>query len=191
MYKNMLTNQIPQLKHSAISSNLKPHLTMMNIANESPVESIEAPSIEAPAMKETSNRNSDPHMEKVKIGNYTTGGMAIPSCGAKALEHIEFELGTLRSDEIVVQVTHCGVCHTDLHVLNGDFGQVPTPLVLGHEIVGTVVWMGEQCFSKFKIGQRVGVGPNAGSCEACSACVDKLPTYCLTGAILSKTNNSN
>ena len=70
----------------------------------------------------------------------------------------------------------------DLHVISGDFGPVPRPLVLGHEMVGIVTQVGADV-AAFRIGDRVGVGPNAGSCEQCAACSAGLPVYCLTGGL--------
>ena len=75
------------------------------------------------------------------------------------------------SDEILLKVHACGVCRTDLHVIDGDLRQPRLPLVLGHEIVGTVVEKGAQV-ERFVLGQRVGVpwlGRTCGHCRYCAS----------------------
>lgn len=74
--------------------------------------------------------------------------------------------------------------HADVHVIDGDFGPVPMPLVLGHEFVGRVTKVGD-LVQNVCVGDRVGVGPNAGSCAKCEACTRQLPVYCQTGFVLN------
>jgi propanol-preferring alcohol dehydrogenase len=71
--------------------------------------------------------------------------------------------------EILLKVHACGVCRTDLHVIDGDLRQPKLPLILGHEIVGTVVERGPQA-ERFSIGQRVGVPWLARTCGQCRYC---------------------
>jgi propanol-preferring alcohol dehydrogenase len=74
-------------------------------------------------------------------------------------------------DEILLKVHACGVCRTDLHVIDGDLQQPKLPLILGHEIVGTVVEKGVQV-ERFVLGQRVGVpwlGRTCGHCRYCAS----------------------
>ncbi len=78
--------------------------------------------------------------------------------------------------EILLKVHACGVCRTDLHVIDGDLRQPKLPLVLGHEIVGTVVEKGAQV-ERFAIGQRVGVpwlGRTCGHCHYCASSRENL-----------------
>lgn len=83
----------------------------------------------------------------------------------------------LRSDDVAVRVSHCGVCHSDLHALrSGDAGDFP--LVLGHEFVGTVVAVGEQV-SDFAVGDAVTVGNIVDSCGSCAMCAAGQENYCL------------
>ncbi len=73
--------------------------------------------------------------------------------------------------EILLKVHACGVCRTDLHVIDGDLRRPKLPLVLGHEIVGTVVEKGAQV-ERFVLGQRVGVpwlGRTCGHCHYCAS----------------------
>src|SRR5919204_2980597 len=89
-----------------------------------------------------------------------------------ALERIP--VPTPRRGEILVKVTACGVCHTDLHVIKGEVA-FPTPAVLGHEISGTVADVGDGV-ERFEHGQPV-LGTfimPCGSCEACLAAHDDL-----------------
>lgn len=75
------------------------------------------------------------------------------------------------ADEILLKVHACGVCRTDLHVIDGDLRQPKLPLVLGHEIVGTVAEKGAQV-ERFVLGQRVGVpwlGRTCGHCRYCAS----------------------
>jgi propanol-preferring alcohol dehydrogenase len=74
-------------------------------------------------------------------------------------------------DEILLKVHACGVCRTDLHVMDGDLRQPKLPLILGHEIVGVVVEKGAQA-ERFALGQRVGVpwlGRTCGHCRYCAS----------------------
>ncbi len=78
---------------------------------------------------------------------------------------------TPADDQILLKVHACGVCRTDLHVIDGDLRQPKLPLVLGHEIVGTVVEKGAQV-ERFTLGQRVGVpwlGRTCGHCRYCAS----------------------
>src|SRR5690242_6552377 len=74
--------------------------------------------------------------------------------------------------QVLVRVTACAVCRTDLHVVDGELPEPKLPLVPGHEIVGTVVQQGEGA-DRFKLGDRVGIPWLGWTCGACE--------YCLTG----------
>jgi len=81
------------------------------------------------------------------------------------------------ADEILLKVHACGVCRTDLHVIDGDLRQPKLPLVLGHEIVGTVVAKGAQV-ERFVLGQRVGVPWLGRTCGHCRYCVNDRENLC-------------
>ena len=85
-----------------------------------------------------------------------------------ALETVE--LGLLGAEDVEVAVEHCGVCHSDLSVLNNDWGISRHPAILGHEIVGRVTAVGPNAKAR-KVGQRVGVGWNSGSDMYCHQCL--------------------
>lgn len=105
----------------------------------------------------------------------------------KALEPFEYEAGPLGPEEIEVLISHCGICHTDLHLIDNDWGISQYPLVPGHEIVGTVTARGSDV-PHLRDGERVGVGYQCGSCgtcEYCQFCVEnlcaKLEGTCVNG----------
>jgi uncharacterized zinc-type alcohol dehydrogenase-like protein len=75
----------------------------------------------------------------------------------------------LGPNDVEIAVTHCGMCHTDLHLTNNDFGISTYPLVPGHEIIGHVSALGS-AVQALTMGQRVGVGWLAGACFACDQC---------------------
>ncbi len=84
---------------------------------------------------------------------------------------------TPRSDQVLIRVTACGICRTDLHILDGELDQPTLPLILGHQIVGEVVATGPQV-SVFAPGQRVGVPWLGGSCGHCDYCGRNQENLC-------------
>lgn len=80
------------------------------------------------------------------------------------LEPFEYEPKPLGSEDVEIEISHCGICHSDVHLADGDWGKV-FPLVPGHEIVGTVV-----AGAAFEPGTRVGVGWQRSSCGTCEYC---------------------
>jgi uncharacterized zinc-type alcohol dehydrogenase-like protein len=82
----------------------------------------------------------------------------------------EIDLGAMRDDQVEVAVKYCGVCHSDLSMLNNDWGMSQYPFVPGHEIVGAVTAVGGHV-KHLKVGQMVGVGWFSGSCNTCGHCV--------------------
>src|SRR6516162_2289044 len=75
----------------------------------------------------------------------------------------DIDLGPLGIDEAEVAVEHCGLCHSDVSVLNNEWGFSQYPAILGHEVVGRVTALGAAARG-LKVGQRVGVGWTAASC---------------------------
>lgn len=88
----------------------------------------------------------------------------------------------LKPDELLVRVEACGVCHSDLHMIRGDWPDVAArmslPAILGHEVVGRVEQVGAQVQGVAK-GARVGVGWLYSTCEACEFCRDSAENICL------------
>ncbi len=93
------------------------------------------------------------------------------------LEKFEFDGGELGHDEVEINVEYCGICHSDLSMWKNDWGMSQYPLVLGHEIVGTIGEVGAGV-NKFKEGDRVGLGWTAGSCMGCSQCMSGDHNLC-------------
>src|SRR6186713_656041 len=86
------------------------------------------------------------------------------------LEAFEFDPGALRAEQVEVAVTHCGICHSDLSMIDNEWGQSVFPLVPGHEVAGVITAVGAQV-KGLKVGQRVGVGWFSASCLACRHCL--------------------
>ena len=82
-----------------------------------------------------------------------------------------------KADEILLKVHACGVCRTDLHVMDGDLRQPKLPLILGHEIVGIVVEKGAKV-ERFALGQRVGVPWLGRTCGHCGYCASGRENLC-------------
>jgi alcohol/geraniol dehydrogenase (NADP+) len=93
------------------------------------------------------------------------------------LEPFRFDPETLGPEEVEVAVTHCGLCYSDLSMLNNDWGMTKYPFVPGHEAVGTIVALGENT-KGLKMGQRVGVGWSASSCLSCPQCLSGDQNLC-------------
>lgn len=85
------------------------------------------------------------------------------------LTEFTYEPAPLNTNDIDIDITHCGICHSDLHLIDNDWQMSRYPLVPGHEIVGTVTAVGEGV-THLKKGERVGVGWQRGSCLNCEFC---------------------
>lgn len=94
----------------------------------------------------------------------------------------------LRENDIEIEITNCGVCHSDIHQIKNEWGNARYPMVPGHEIVGIVKKIGSKV-TKFKIGDHAGVGCLVDSCQTCNSCVQDLEQFCLNGSV--GTYNSN
>jgi uncharacterized zinc-type alcohol dehydrogenase-like protein len=90
---------------------------------------------------------------------------AAPAKGEKP-KPFEFDPGPLRNEQVEIKVSHCGVCHSALSMLDNEWMQTAYPFVPGHEAVGTVVAAGDNVES-VKVGQRVGLGWFSQCCMAC------------------------
>ncbi|CAN5220300.1 NAD(P)-dependent alcohol dehydrogenase [soil metagenome] len=93
------------------------------------------------------------------------------------LERQTIDLGPLGAEEVEVAVDHCGLCHSDLSMLNNDWGLSQFPALFGHEVVGRVAALGSAA-KGLKVGQKVGVGWNAGSCLYCRQCLSGKQHLC-------------
>ncbi|CAN5399361.1 NAD(P)-dependent alcohol dehydrogenase [soil metagenome] len=83
-------------------------------------------------------------------------------------------------DDVAIDIKFCGVCHSDLHAVDNDMGNARFPLVPGHEIAGIVSAVGANV-TKFKVGDRVGVGCMVDSCQTCASCQEGEEQFCIPG----------
>lgn len=81
--------------------------------------------------------------------------------------------------EVSVKISHCGICHSDIHLIDNDWGVSNFPLVPGHEIIGTITDKGSQV-SHLDVGQRVGIGWQCGSCLECHYCTTGQENLCVS-----------
>jgi len=104
--------------------------------------------------------------------------MAWVTKGAKQPMVLESgDLGPLGAEDVEVAVEHCGLCHSDVSVLNNEWGISQYPAILGHEVVGAITAVGPNA-KRLKVGQRVGVGWYSGSCMHCHQCMSGSHHLC-------------
>ncbi|CAK9153797.1 unnamed protein product [Ilex paraguariensis] len=85
-------------------------------------------------------------------------------------------------DDVLLTITHCGVCYADVLWSRNKFGDAMYPMVPGHEIAGVVKEVGSNVH-RFKVGQHVGVGTYVNSCKECDNCIADREVHCEKGAI--------
>jgi uncharacterized zinc-type alcohol dehydrogenase-like protein len=112
-----------------------------------------------------------------------TKGYAAMTAGA-ALQPFAFERRDVGPRDVEIAITHCGVCHSDIHQARDEWGGSIFPMVPGHEIVGTVTQTGPKV-TRFRSGDRAGVGCFVDSCRTCTACREGLEQYCERGMLLT------
>ena len=93
------------------------------------------------------------------------------------LELITVNSGELGVEQVEIRVEHCGICHSDLSMINNDWGNSTYPLIPGHEAVGIISAMGSTVHG-LQLGQRVGIGWNSGSCMHCQPCMTGQQHLC-------------
>jgi uncharacterized zinc-type alcohol dehydrogenase-like protein len=104
---------------------------------------------------------------------------ALAAHGAKQpLQPYEYTPGPLGSEQVEIAVESCGICHSDLSMLDNEWGTTTFPFVPGHEVIGRVVALGEHT-KRLAIGDRVGLGWYSGSCGACEQCLSGNQNLCL------------
>lgn len=96
------------------------------------------------------------------------------------LEPYTFERRPVGDTDVLIDITYCGICHSDIHSARNEWGGAKYPLVPGHEIVGKVAKVGNQV-TNFTVGETVGVGCFVGSCRTCDACKHGFEQYCERG----------
>jgi uncharacterized zinc-type alcohol dehydrogenase-like protein len=110
------------------------------------------------------------------VGNIMIRAYAAREAGGK-LEPFEYDPGVLKEDEVEIRVEYCGICHSDLSMLDNDWGMTSYPFVPGHEVVGTIAAKGDKV-PELAIGQRVGLGWFSRSCTVCEFCMSGDQNLC-------------
>ena len=100
----------------------------------------------------------------------------------KPLEPYHFERRALRDEDVSIEILYCGVCHSDLHTAENDWGWTQYPVVPGHEIVGRVPEVGSGV-TKYKVGDNVAVGCMVDSCLSCDQCHHGEEQFCREGMV--------
>lgn len=96
------------------------------------------------------------------------------------LTPFSFERRSVEERDVLIDIKYCGICHSDIHQVRDEWAKGIFPMVPGHEIVGIVSQVGEKV-SRFKVGDRVGVGCMVDSCRQCEDCLEGLEQYCSVG----------
>ena len=109
----------------------------------------------------------------------TTKAYSASAAKARVLP-TEIERRPVGASDVQIEIEHCGVCHTDIHFVNNDWGMTNYPVVPGHEIVGRVTEVGS-AVQNFKPGDKAAIGCLVDSCGTCINCEKGLEQYCLNG----------
>lgn len=99
----------------------------------------------------------------------------------------QFDAGQLLEHQVEIKVEYCGLCHSDLSILQDDWGVSSYPVVAGHEVIGRISALGGQV-KGLSLGQWVGLGWTAETCEHCAACLQGERVFCgdLTATIVGR-----
>jgi alcohol/geraniol dehydrogenase (NADP+) len=103
-------------------------------------------------------------------------GLAAHAAGAELLP-FRYDPGKLGGYDVEISISHCGICHSDLHLIANDWGISQYPFIPGHEIIGTVAAVGADV-RHLEIGQRVGLGWQSNSCGTCEWCTQGQENLC-------------
>jgi uncharacterized zinc-type alcohol dehydrogenase-like protein len=106
---------------------------------------------------------------------------AAPAAG-QPLAPTTIERREVGAHDVLIEIQYAGICHSDIHTVNGDWGPQPFPVVPGHEIVGVVAEVGADV-TRHRVGDRVGVGCMVNSCGECVNCRNGDEQYCLDGMV--------
>jgi uncharacterized zinc-type alcohol dehydrogenase-like protein len=109
----------------------------------------------------------------------TVNAYAAPSA-TEPLIKTKIERRDVGPADVLIEIKYSGICHSDIHTVRGEWGDIQYPQVVGHEIVGIVSEVGSEV-TKHKVGDRVGVGCMVNSCGECESCVAGKENYCLKG----------
>ncbi|MGZ8251254.1 MAG: NAD(P)-dependent alcohol dehydrogenase [Methylophilaceae bacterium] len=139
---------------------------------------IAAASVGASAFINAQSAQAAEPKSRITYGNgpYPVEGMAAYAPTGN-LRRMKFQRRALGPKDVAIKLYYCGVCHSDIHTVRGDWGKVQYPLVVGHELAGEVVAIGSSA-GKYKVGSRVGVGCMVNSCRHCPECLAGFEQFC-------------
>jgi uncharacterized zinc-type alcohol dehydrogenase-like protein len=103
-------------------------------------------------------------------------GLAAHAAGAELLP-FRYEPGALGARDVEIGISHCGICHSDLHLISNDWGISQYPFIPGHEVIGTITEVGAEVHL-LSVGQRVGLGWQSNSCGECEWCTRGMENLC-------------
>lgn len=104
------------------------------------------------------------------------------------LQQVELPIPTPSASEVLIKVSTCGVCRTDVHIVDGELPDLSYPSIPGHQIVGTIVKLGDKV-TNFKVGDRVGVGWLGWTCGKCQFCLGYQENLCEKAKFTGKDIN--
>jgi uncharacterized zinc-type alcohol dehydrogenase-like protein len=110
---------------------------------------------------------------------FTVNAYAAPSA-TEPLVRTTLDRREVGPHDVLIEIRYAGICHSDIHTVRGEWGDIQYPLTPGHEIAGVVTQVGDQV-SRHAVGDRVGVGCMVGSCRECVNCRNGEEQYCLKG----------
>jgi len=113
----------------------------------------------------------------------TTVSAVAATSSTEPLSKITVERRDVGPHDVALDIKFAGICHSDIHTVRSEWGPVSYPVVPGHEIAGVVTEVGS-AVTKYKIGDRVGVGCLVDSCRVCRSCKSGLEQYC-AGMVLT------
>ncbi len=128
-----------------------------------------------------SARRATAGMASTSYGPYPAEGMAAYSPAGPLRRHT-FQRRALGPKDVAIRLHFCGVCHSDIHTIHGDWGPIQYPQIVGHELAGEVIALGASA-GKFKVGAHVGVGCIVNSCRHCAECSAGFEQFCENGNI--------
>lgn len=124
----------------------------------------------------TSRLSAEENQEKKMLQNIASKGCAARD-NSGILSPWSFERRSIGDNDILIEIKFCGICHSDIHQLRGEWGPQQYPQVPGHEIAGVVAAVGKSV-TKFKVGEQAGVGTMVDGCGACDSCKREGEQYC-------------
>jgi uncharacterized zinc-type alcohol dehydrogenase-like protein len=125
------------------------------------------------------------HVEKGSVftsseGIIRTVNAIAATSATEPLVRTTIERRDLGPRDVLIEIRYAGICHSDIHTVRGEWGAVPYPLTVGHEIVGRVAEVGAEV-TRYVVGDRAGVGCMVNSCRECENCRAGQEQYCLNG----------